>query len=232
MNKTRKIPRWLKILCIDFAIWAALIAAVIILEKNYLMPWQIPLYKNRKAIIQYARDVHPGNKIVEEHLEFVPSGWFSKKPDCYIVFEEGDIQYIVDASNGEVNTDFYNQRKLSAEVEKFVNENFLEPRGIENVKVGCDFGFNEYDGSVPEKWSEYNDYYTVRVSIHKQGTTPGEVGWIYDFYNFWNENTTFPPEWGMRIAIFGDAEDRQIGELYASYKSDFADAEDWYKKYN
>lgn len=233
MDRKQRKPLSLKGAMIIIAVTiTVIVAGFFILKMNYLLPWQIPLFKNRRAIIQYARDVHPGSKIVEEHLEFVPSGWFSKKPDCYIVFEEGDFHYSVRASNGEVCTDFYNPRKLGAEVEEFVNENFLEPRGIKNVKVDCDFGFNEYDGSVPEQWLEYKDDYTVRVCIYKQGTTPYEVGWIYDFYNFWNENTTFPPKWSIQFAVFDDADDNLIGKLYASYKSDFADAEEFYKRYS
>ena len=91
----------------------------------------------------------------------MPCGVLQKKPDCYIVFEEGDFQYSVRASDGEVRTDFYNPAKLTNEVRLFIKENFFDPSGIENVDIFCDFHFNEYDDAVPVQWSEYNDTYKL-----------------------------------------------------------------------
>lgn len=234
MNRKQRKPLSLKGAMIIIAVTiTVIVAGFFILKMNYLLPWQIPLYKDRKAIIEYVRDNHPESKIAEEHIQYRASGYFfifELKPDCYITFEDNGFQYIVQASNGEVCTDFYNPAKLTAEVRSFIDENFFKPRGIENVSVSCDFGFKEYHDAVPEQWSEYNDSYTVRLIICEQGTTPYAVEWIYDFYQFWEEKMIFPPNWYLMFSI-RDKGDNPNGHLYASYKSDFADAEDMYNGY-
>lgn len=33
----------------------------------------------------------------------------------------------------------------------------------------------------------------MKLAVHDQGSTPREVGWIYDFYKFWKDNMIFFP---------------------------------------
>lgn len=66
MDKTQKMPRGLKIACIVIA----LIAVASVLGKNYLLPWQIPLFKTRQALVKYMKSTHPNYHIAEREVKF------------------------------------------------------------------------------------------------------------------------------------------------------------------
>ena len=230
MNSKQKTRRYLIIL----GIVAAVVTVIAILRSNYLLPWQLPLYKDRKAIIEYVREVHPDSKIAEEHIEFgpTPGGILSVQPDCYITFEVNGFQYRVFASNGKVFSDTYAdkyaQMKLWSEVETFINDEFLEPRGIENVDIYCDF-YNKH--LLSSEWSEYNYSLDVLLSIYEQGSTPREVLWLYEFYEFWLENQCFSPKWSLKFDIYGTSENAMYdSSLYVSSYSNAMSAAEFYKR--
>lgn len=234
MSKLRRMSRELKALCI---IIAGIIAVTVIggvLRKNYLLSWQFPLYLDRKAIIKYVREAHPDSKIAEEHIKYKADGFyffiFEIYPDCNITFEENGFQYLVDYYHKEKRViDYYNREKLTNDVRVFINEEFFKPRGIENVDVYCNYGFKS-PSELPTEWSEYDDSYTVYLDIHDQGSTPQEVGWMYDFYKFWNDNSVFPPEWYLSFTLWSAG--KVDGNLYGSYKEPFDNEADMYKYFN
>lgn len=189
----------------------------------------IPLFNARIKIINYVHKAHPDSKIVEEHIKYDAKGFgfiFEIYPDCYIKFEENGFQYVVYYGERR-NTiiDHYKEMKLTNDVRVFINEEFFKPRGIENVDISIRFGFNN-SSELPNEWSEYDDSYTVNLAIRDQGSTPREVGWIYDFYKFWKENMIFSPEWYLYF-IISNADD--VGFLGASYKSSINNEADMYK---
>ena len=190
----------------------------------------MPLFNARMKIINYVHEVHPESKIVKEHIKYGGAGYFpivEIYPDCYITFEENGFQYLVDYNHKDKSViDYYKKAKLTNDVRVFINEEFFKPRGIENVNVGCQFHFNS-PSELPTEWSEYDDSYTVTLDIHDQGSTPRGVGWIYDFYKFWNENLVFPPEWYLSFYVWNAGE--VDGNLYVSYKSSFSNEADMYK---
>lgn len=215
---------------IPLVIIAIAISAIVLLWKNYLMPWQIPLYIDRKAILEYADEIHPGYKIAEEHICFGPAAgrYFAIEPDCYITFEENGFQYRVFAEDGEIYADNYARMKLQSEVETFINDRFFEYRGIKDVEIHCSFDTD--DGELPSEWSECNDRFFVTMSIYNQGSTPKEVGWLYTFYEFWRENWHYSPEWVFDFDIYSTR--RQSGydcKLHANYISDYGSAAEMYE---
>ena len=201
MNSRRQT----RIILIVLGSFAAFIAAITILWNNYLLPWQLPLHKDRKAIIEYVSEQHPNSKIAEEHIQYRASGYFiifELKPDCYITFEENGFQYRVFASHGKVYNDIYSKMKLRYEVSAFINDEFLRPRGIKNVDFYSTFDLD--DDELPSEWSEYNDAFWVTISVRGQGTTPQEVGWLWDCYKFWRDNQPFNPNWNLTFDIYYD----------------------------
>lgn len=222
-----------RLFLIIFGIAAVVVAAITILWNNYLLPWQLPLFKIRKAVIEYVREEHPKSEIAEEHIQYGATGFgfiIEIYPDCNITFEESGFQYVVDYNHKDKSViDYYKKAKLTNDVRVFINEEFFKPRGIENVNVRCEFHFNS-PSELPTEWSEYDDSYTVKLDIHDQGSTPRQVGWIYDFYKFWKENLVFPPEWYLSFYIWSAGE--CDGKLYETYKSTTNNEADLYKFFN
>ena len=227
MNSRRQT----RIILIVLGSFAAFIAALAVLMSNYLLPWQLPLYKDRKAIIEYVRENHPNSKIAEEHIQYRASGYFiifELKPDCYITFEENGFQYRVFAGSGKVNADNFSRMKLWNEVETFINDEFLKPCGIKNVDVYC--WFNADDDELPSEWSEYDDGFGVTLSVHGQGSTPQAVGWLYSFYKFWRENQNYSTKWLIDFDIYSGLSQNAVWDssLSADSDSDFKSASEMY----
>ena len=229
MNSKRQI----KLFLIIFGIAATVITAIVILHKNYLMPWQIPLYKNRKATIKYVRENHPDSKIYEEHIQYRALGYgliiLELKPDCYITFEENGFQYRVFSGNGRVLSDNYRRMKFWNDIEEFIDDKFLDPRGIEDVDVYC--SFNTDDEKLPLEWSEYDDNYEVTLRINNQGIgiRPQDIGWLYSFYRFWDKEMPFSQKWYLTFDVYSGKDLKGI--LSASWKSNYKSANEMYSKY-
>lgn len=51
MSRLRQMPRGLKIACILIAV----IVVAGVLGKNYLLPWQIPLFSTRQTLVKYMK---------------------------------------------------------------------------------------------------------------------------------------------------------------------------------
>lgn len=236
MDRKQRKPLSLKGAMIIIAVTiTVIVAGFFVLKMNHLLPWQIPLYKIRKEIIEYVREEHPKSEIVQEHIQYGATGFaiiFEVYPDCSIMFEENGFQYEVSYGHrSKTIIDEYKKAKLTNDVKVFINEEFFKPRGIENVNVSCRFHFNS-PSEFPIEWSEYDDSYTVKLDIYDQGSTPREVGWIYDFYKFWNENLDFPPQWYLSLYIWSAREGDYDGNLYVDYKSTFNNEVDMYKYFN
>lgn len=210
------------------------ITLTVVCYKNFLMPWQFPLFRDKTAVVKYVNREHPGSKVVEQNVGYRVVGYFIPmgiETDCEITFEKNGFQYLVEADKGRVYADFYNPRKLGNEVRLFIKENFLDPRGIENVDIYCSFSFNEYDVSVPEQWSEHNDYFYVQLFIRGQGTTLQDVGWIYDFYKFRSKDSIFSPNWEMRINVCNANGKERYGSIFVTSNSTFKSEYKMYSYY-
>lgn len=233
--KQRTMRLTITLLCVFCGVSAAIIAGITILWRNYLTPLQLPLYKIRKTLIEYVREEHPRSEIVEEHIQYGLTGFaiiFEVYPDCRITFEESGFQYEVRYGHrSKTIIDEYKKAKLTNDVRVFINEEFFEPRGIENVNVSCDFHFNS-PSELPNEWSDYDDSYTMKLNIYNQGSTPQEVGWIYDFYKFWSEDLDFPLKWFLSFNIYSASEGDIVGDLYVRYDSTFNNEADMYKFFN
>lgn len=210
---------------------AALFAVVTVLHENYLMPWQIPLYNTRGALIQYMKQNHPNYHIVKEEVKYQynTNGGFLPKPGSGIpyadvVCDEEGFEYTVHAFDGKVTRDAYARNKLGCEIE-FAEKEFLEPRGIENVDFYCTF---DLDKVLPSEWSEYNDAFRVTIYVRGQGSTPREVGWLWDFYGFWRDNQHFNPNWDLRFYIYSSPHTSWDSSISIRNTENFGSKEEWY----
>lgn len=225
-----------KLTLIVLAIVTVVIAAIVILYKNYLMPWQIPLFKTRKALINYMKVTRPNYHIVKEEVKYyyTTGGGFLPQPDTItpkasVVCNENGFEYSVIAFDGEVTRDNYASCKPGFEVEEFIEKEFMEPRGIENVDFYCTFA---RDDELPSEWSEYTGRFRVTVKIRGQGTTPQEVGWLWDFYKFWRDNQPFNPDWNLTFDIYYDTNTNASWDSSISIHNTekFGSKEEWYAK--
>lgn len=233
MNGTRQTKRILIILGVVMAI--IVIAGV--LGKNYLLPWQKPLYDTRQALVKYMKKTHPKYHIVKQEVRksYTTGGGFfplpeTVKPIARFVCDEEGFQYTVFASDGKVTSDTYARGKLGYEIEEFARKGFLEPRGIENVDFY--FEFDVDDDKLPSEWSAYSDRFWVNINVRGQGTTPQSVGWLWDFCEFWRENQRFGANWSLRFDIYYDT-NKNAGwdsSISIDHTEDFGSAESWYSE--
>lgn len=233
MGRIQQIPRGLIIAGIVIAI----IAVVGVLGKNYLLPWQIPLFKTRQALVKYMKKTHPNYHIVKEKVKYQYNthGGFlhepgSGIPNAYFVCDEEGFEYIVYAFSGKVTRDTYARDKLGYEIEEFVEREFLEPRGIENVGFYCTFDLD--DNELPSEWSKYTGRFRVTISVRGQGTMPRDVGWLWDFYKFWCDNQRFNSDWNLMFHIYYDTNINACWDssISISHKEYFDSKEAWYAK--
>lgn len=82
------------------------VALVLFLHVNLLFPWQAETRKNKRAIINYAKDHYPGAKIVDTHYESAELDPWSVSIDT-ITFKWNDIEFSIRAEQGEVIADGY-----------------------------------------------------------------------------------------------------------------------------
>lgn len=231
MNKLRQMPRGLKITCIVIAV----IAVLGILGKNYLLPWQIPLFNTRQTLVKYMKKTHPNYHIAEREVKYQynTGGGFVPKPGSGIpsarfVCDEEGFEYTVSAYDGKVTNDTYARHKLGYEIEEFARKDFLEPRGIGNVDFYCTFDLD--DDKLPSEWSGYNGKFSVTISVRGQGTTPQAVGWLWDFCEFWRDNQQFAPNWSLKFEIYYDTNTNAVWDssISINHTENFGSAEFWY----
>lgn len=233
MNGTRQTKRSLIIVGVVMAI--IVIAGV--LWKNYLLPWQKPLYDTRQVLVKYMKKTHPNYHVVEREVKYQynTGGGFVPKPGSGVptarfVCDEEGFKYTVSASDGKVKHDTYTRQKLGSEIEEFASQGFLEPRGIENVDFYCTFYLD--DDKLPSEWSQYAGGIKVTVSVRGQGTTPQAVGWLWDFCEFWRENQQFSSNWSLIFEIYYDTNTNAVWDSKVSITNteNFESAEYWYSE--
>lgn len=71
----------------------------------------------------------------------------------------------------------------------------MKPRGIETACTNYSF-LDNYKKSYP-----YTGGLVVRITVVEQGSTPREVGWLYDFYKYWRNEGNFLTGYRVQIEI-------------------------------
>lgn len=106
-----------------------------------------------------------------------------------------------------------------AQFDQIIQDGFLKPRGI-TAYTHYRFVENYYE-IYP-----YTGGLVIRLTVWGQGTAPQEVGWLYDFYNYWRKEADYLTEYGVNINIVENRE--TIYHIYYDNESCFSDESVFY----
>lgn len=209
--------------CIILSVIFLMIAGFLILcNKAMLYPWQYQARQNRKAILEYARNTYPGAKIIRECY---PSTKFNptNKPYDLIWFEFDGVDFYIAARNGKVDydDDNYPEARATAQFDKIIKDGFLKPRKI-NSSVIYSFQ-DDYRKTYPYTGCLY-------IELRARGSTPQEVGWLYDFYKYWKTEGSFLKEYQVNILIY-ESDVKVRCAVVITNDSEFANKDEFYSAF-
>ena len=172
---------------------AIYVIILVILNANLLFPWQIEARVNRKAILEYAAENHPTAKKTKEVYKSLNWNIFKSSSVDYIQFDQDGVLFYVSAEGGEIFFDSYNGMRLIAEFDAIIQDGFMNPNGI---IAKTTYTFVDSSDMYP-----YTGDLGVTIRIFDQGSTPEEIGCLYDFYNYWQSEADFLRDYLVHIYI-------------------------------
>lgn len=196
----------------------AFVILVNILNACLLLPWQRGARRNKQVILDYAAEHYPYAEIVEQKFNSAHFFVWNNILDC-IIFKYDDLEFAITAEAGEVLIDGYYQARVNAQFDRIIQDGFFKPRGI-TVLTRYGFSDNYYE-EYP-----YTGELGVTVRVRDQGTTPQEIGWLYDFYKYWRKNGAFLDSYSVFIDIMVD--NTNLHEVRFTDSDVFTSAEDFY----
>lgn len=188
---------------------------------NFINPpafWRADRQQDKAAILEYVKDNYP-DTIKRKGGKFpfqLPAG---PQPYSVMDFELDGIKFYISARDGKVAIDGYPKARATAQIDEIIQDGFLKPR---NITASTDYNFRDsYRETYP-----YTGGLGVEISIIDQGSTPQEIGWLYDFYEFWKKEGAFLKEYRVDILIF-ENHNEKAHIIYFS-DSTFADETELY----
>lgn len=155
--------------------------------------WRFERQQDKRAILEYVENNYP-NTIKRKGGKFplqMPAGPFE---DSVMFFEYNGVNFSVSAWEGEVKRDTY----YEAKAEKYIRENFIDgfmnDRGLSpDIKISfvsqpSHFGMLRKDVLDDVHSFEGSIHVTIKQTYIVGVSTPRDVGWFYDFYQYWMEN--------------------------------------------
>ncbi|MGN0678275.1 MAG: hypothetical protein ACI4JS_01290, partial [Oscillospiraceae bacterium] len=155
--------------------------------------WRFERQQDKRAILEYVENNYP-NTIKRKGGKFplqMPAGPFE---DSVMFFEYNGVNFSVSAWGGEVKRDTY----YEAKAEKYIRENFIDgfmnDRGLSpDIKISfvsqpSHFGMLRKDVLDDVHSFEGSIHVTIKQTYIVGVSTPRDVGWFYDFYQYWMEN--------------------------------------------
>ncbi len=172
-----------KIIAISIAL--SIVALIIFLSANLLLPWQGRALNNKHAILNYARENYPGAKIIDQHyqtLEFVPG----RSAMDSITFKYNGVEFAICTENGQYIQDNY---WLGA-ADKTIYESLLAPfftaRDIkfdyEIIASDVALFLQKNPDSEIKNFDTGETQIIIRPEFIKGKSHPRDLGWMYDFY--------------------------------------------------
>lgn len=166
-----------------------------ILDTNLNPPgwWRFDRLEDKRAILSYVEENYPettrrtGSKFPFQK----PAGPFEHS---VMFFELDGVNFNVSAWDGKITGDTY----YEAKAEKFIRENFIDSfmdeRGI-SPKIKMSFVIPPEHYGLLQK-NILDDLYNFTGSVHitivqdyiDGVSVPKDVGWFYDFYQYWMKN--------------------------------------------
>lgn len=170
-----------------------------ILDTNLNPPgwWRFDRLEDKKAILSYVEENYPettrrtGSKFPFQK----PAGPFEYS---VMFFELDGVNFNVSAWKGEITGDTY----YEAKAEKYIRENFIDgfmaERGL-SPEIKISFVMPQDHYGLLQKYI-LDDLYSFTGSVNIFITqayidgvsTPKDVGWFYDFYQYWVKNCDLP----------------------------------------
>ncbi|MDE7360390.1 MAG: zinc ribbon domain-containing protein [Oscillospiraceae bacterium] len=183
----------LSVLLLILGVSTAMIFITWILNLNLLLPWQRGARRNKQVILEYAEEHYPDAKIIGKEFNSAKFFVWNNFMDC-IVFEWDNIEFGITAEGGKILVDGYCGARAIAQFDKIIQTGFFEPREIE-ARTDYSFMDNYYE------LYPYTGRLVVRIWIADQGSTPREVGCLYDFYQYWHNEGAFLKSYDVWIRI-------------------------------
>ncbi len=212
MTKRKKIALIIALSVVAFVI------LVNILNANFLLPWQRGARRNKQVILEYVGEHYPDAEIVEQKFNSAHFFVWNNILDC-IIFKYDNLEFGITAEAGEILVDGYYGARVNAQFDRIIQDGFFKPRGI-TVQTIYDFSENYYEENP------YTGGLGVTVRVRDQGTTPQEIGWLYDFYKYWSKNGAFLDSYSVFIDIMVD--NINLHEIRFTDSDVFTSAEDFY----
>ena len=155
---------------------------------------------------------------MQKFLEFHKAGT--------MYFDLDGIEFGISAEYGEIVVDGYPEARATAQFDKIIKDGFLKPGKI-NSSVIYSFQ-DDYRKTYPYTGNLY-----VELRVFNQGSTPQEVGWLYDFYKYWKTAGSFLKEYQVEILLY-ETNSKKDSYIIIKNDSEFADENEFYsafKKY-
>ncbi|MCH5206949.1 MAG: hypothetical protein J1F09_08340, partial [Oscillospiraceae bacterium] len=99
----------------------------------------------------------------------------------------------VSAEGGEIFFDSYNGMRIYAQFDAIIQDGFMKPNGIiasTTYNIVDSYDIYPYTGRLG-----------VIIYIIDQGSTPEEIGCLYDFFNYWKSEGAFLERYSVGISI-------------------------------
>lgn len=187
-----------------------------------LFPWQAEHRTNKKAILEYVQEKYPNSKRKGGNFPMQKFPEFHKASTMY--FELDEIEFGISAEYGEIVEDNYPKARACAQFDKIIQDGFLKPR---NIVSSIHYSFqDDYRKTYPYTGGLY-------IELRARGSSPQEVGWLYDFYKYWKKEGAFLREYQVSIPIY-ENDVKKIFYVIIKNDSEFSSEDEFYsafKKY-
>ena len=158
--------------------------------------WQFDAHENKRAMLKYAQENYPGAKITYQNYESNKITILGNVSIDSISLEWNDVAFSILAQNGKVIRDNY----WSGVSYKAIDEKFLKPffesqdikADLEIYATAAGVFLRDNPGSDITQFNGVGNDIIIRPKKIKGKETPQDLGWMYDFYCYWQENTTLP----------------------------------------
>lgn len=154
--------------------------------------WRFERQQDKKAILSYAEENYPDAKRLGGQFPLqMPAGPFESS---VMYFELDGIDFSISALDGEITGDTYYEAKTDKYIRENYIDNFMNDKGLTpDIKISFvsplgHFGMLRKDMLDDVHSFEGSIHVTIKQTHIVGVSTPREVGWFYDFYQYWMEN--------------------------------------------
>lgn len=155
--------------------------------------WRFERQQDKRAILEYVENNYP-DTIKRKGGKFplqMPAGPFE---NSVMYFELDGIDFSISALDGEITGDTYYEAKADKYIRENYIDNFMNDKGLTpDIKISfvsqpSHFGMLRKDVLDDVHSFEGSIHVTIKQAYIVGVSTPREVGWFYDFYQYWMEN--------------------------------------------